>query len=510
MRVAQLQHTLTPVSLAVFGWSSLVHCSVLSDIQHNYFDPPPSPEDGPAFSANASRDPGLLPIQIGGIIGAYACSLVFVAVTLLLVAGRRREHLKGARLDFAKEQQYTKDDEERLYGVHCQPAFTAANDLTQTVPNFSYKSPTQSEFDRPAIYVQPPISPASTVFPGQDPNIDQTLVASDRVMSQQQLEEMYKYVMEHEEAKENGVILDTPVMSGSQQMANRGQGVSAKKEKNKPSTLNLNKSNEERTQSKTSSFFSALRSPRKKNIKGISISSPIMTPQSSTFPRFDDQEMSAMTPRQYTTASTIPVQDDRVSTHSSSSRGNGAPAALTPPDMSPESIQSIDERIGVQFGSLIGSQYNLSQAPSEVDPQSATSTHSQAPLVGLPSSPKPGASFPSLPSSPKPGARFQRQNAPSAVRTGGALPLRAYEPALSSPSAVAHTTKQTVFERRGPLSPGGKTPMTAGVPYSPYQPFTPCVPVTPSLVTKEDRKRMKRMVPKTPTVDMVRSSDDLW
>jgi hypothetical protein len=36
------------------------------------------------------------------------------------------------------------------------------------------------------------------------------------------------------------------------------------------------------------------------------------------------------------------------------------------------------------------------------------------------------------------------------------------------------------------------------------------MPMTPSLVTKEDRKRMKRMVPKTPTLEMVKSADDIW
>lgn len=185
--------------------------------------------------------------------------------------------------------------------------------------------------------------------------------------------------------------------------------------------------------------------------------------------------------------------------------GNGG--AIPTPNMSPESIQSIDGRINSRIGPP-----KTRHAASEVDPGSASSEHSQTPLVGLPLSPKPGARFPALPSSPKPGATFSRANAPSAVRTGGNLPLRAYEPALSSPSTVSRTTKQTVFERRGPLSPtNGRTLMTAGaVPYSPYQPFTPVVPITPSLVTKEDRKRMRRMMPKTPTIEMVKGSDEMW
>ena len=311
--------------------------------------------------------------------------------------------------------------------------------------------------------------------------------------------------MEHDDAKQRGVTLDTPVMAGQ---SGKPQ---PRKEKSKPKSLNLNSANDDKGQSRTSSFLSALRSPKKKQVRGVSISSPIMTPQSTIFPRLEDREMDPITPRQYAPAHPPPVPADQVSFRAQERRSSNRHAPLTPPDMSPESGQSIDERIGLQLPGTSQAQ-SFSQAPTEADPESATSEHSQAPLVGLPSSPKPGVTFGALPASPKPGARFSRPNAPSAVRTGGALPLRAYEPSMGSPSATPQTTKQTVFERKGPLSPGGgRTPYTAGaVPYSPYQPFTPCVPITPSLVTKEDRKRMKKLVPKTPTVEMVKSSEDMW
>jgi hypothetical protein len=226
--------------------------------------------------------------------------------------------------------------------------------------------------------------------------------------------------------------------------------------------------------------------------------------------------MNTIPPRHYAPASPPPVPGDQVP-YTKERRYPSHCTPMTPPDISPESTQSIDERIGNQ----LGHSRNTSQAPTEPDPLSAVSDRSTTPLVGLPSSPKPGVSrFPSLPSSPKPGATFptspragatfSRPNAPSAVRTGGSLPLRAYEPALSSPST--QTTKQTTFERSAPLSPSGlRTPWTgAPVPYSPYQPFSPVVPMTPSLVTKADRKRMKQMQPKTPTTVMVKSSDDIW
>jgi hypothetical protein len=332
---------------------------------------------------------------------------------------------------------------------------------------------------------------------------------------------MYKYVMEHEEAKTRGTPVQSPHPPAAMPImpampaerystSDRStKSTLSKKERNKPANLNLAAANEEKTQSRTSSLFSALRSPKKKAPKGVSISSPIMTPQSGTFPRQESQEMGSIPPRHYAPPPPPPVPMSQPS--ASVPRSNGAP--LTP-DISPQSVMSIDERIAVQLDTSQGMythNRNTSQAPTEYDPESATSMHSSAPLVGLPASPR-ATSFqrPALPSSPKPGMSFSRPNPPLAVRTGGNLPLRAYEPSLASPSA--QTTKQTVFERKGPLSPTtGRTPFTAGAaPYSPYQPNTPVVPMTPSLVTREDRKRMKRMVPKTPTMQMVESQDETW
>lgn len=472
------------------------------------WSPAPAPEDGPPFSAGALRDPKYLPAEIGGIVAAYGLSLVLVAITLLSLAKKRREHLQAGNDELDYEQPKS------LYGpespsraTHSQSFHPQVPLRRSGVPNFSYPSPLNTQFDDTTLPPQAPYfypSPTSSVgHPGVDPSVDQSVVAADREMAQNQLEEMYKHVMEHEDAKQRGVVLDTPVYPNQQRSSTSDKSVTSpsKKDKAKPANLNLASDVGGKTQSRTSSFFSALRSPRKKAVKGINISSPIMTPQSATFPRNDSQEMSPIPHRNYAPPPPPPIPTDQIP-FGAQVRNSGAPPT---PNMSPESIQSIDERISAQLGPS-----NASNAGrSEADPESATS---QTPLVGLPSSPKPGATFPSLPSSPKPGATFQRSNAPSAVRTGGNLPLRAYEPSLSSPSAMAFTTKQTVFERRGPLSPTtGRTPMTAGaVPYSPYQPYTPVIPMTPSLVTREDRKRMKRMVPKTPTTELVKSSDEMW
>ncbi|EPE03732.1 hypothetical protein F503_06438 [Ophiostoma piceae UAMH 11346] len=579
-----------------------------------------------------------LPAQIGGIVGAYALCLVIVAFTLLILSKHRREHLEGGEeYEFYQQQAILNHQVPLPETIQLQDTIIPYSLKTPLHSNFSYPSaasPIATNFntynnfsnnDVAAFPIAPAaadISPVSYTnndngngnrslyvstsyassfrAPGIDPSVNQEVVSADREMAQSQLEEMYKYVMEQEEAKAKGVVLAEPPSPLSPQNSpqsnsgrnpfgvygdkSAGNGKHQKemssssssstllrKEKSKPKSLNLSlgsgKDKEERT-SRTSSILSALKSPRgKKKMQGLSISSPIMTPMSGTFPRglSDGEEMNPISPRFYAPAAPPPVpsldqhamqrlqqqqqmqqqyqhqqqqyQQQQYQQYQQQQQ-QGYPAkvhALQPkqsmqsiqsiqpvqgapitPDMSPQSTLSIDERIG---NAIITSNLHtrngsiLTTAPTEPDPDSAISADSSAPLVGLPSSPKPGVNrFPSLPASPR-ATSFSRPNAPTAVRTGGALPLRAYEPSLASPSYAIHSqTKQTVFERAQPLSPGGaQTPWTgAPVPYSPYQPFSPLVPITPSLVTKADRKRMKRYEPKTPTVEMVRSTDDTW
>lgn len=490
-------------------------------------DPAPSLDDGSLASADALRDSAYLPAQIGGIVGSYAVSLVLVAIGLLALSKRRREHLRAGEDPDAlllEAPTFQFPDPVNKSGDYQQPPYPLQ---TPKSPNFSYPDPlsptrtvhttrtentTRTEHTGISSYLCP--SPTSTTRgPGVDLSVDQEIVAQDRIMAQQQLEDMYKYVMEQEAAKEEGREYTGPSLPLPQPKADTPTSPHGilKKEKNKPANLNLDRG--EKKQSRTSSILSALMSPRKKNMKGVSISSPIMTPMSGTFPRQEGEEMSPIPPRQYVPMPPPPVPSNQLPFR----RNTGSTLPLTP-EMSPTSVMSIDGRLDAALAQPTEARESraplhsrdVSAAPSsnDGDPESAVSTNSTTPLVGLPSSPK-ASRFPSLPSSPKPGQTFQRPNAPSAVRTGGSLPLRAYEPSLASPRQ--QNTTQTVFTRANPMSPGLNTPFTGmAVPYSPYQPFSPVIPITPSLVTKADRKRMRRMEPKTPTVELVKSSDDIW
>ncbi|KAK6956507.1 hypothetical protein Daesc_001785 [Daldinia eschscholtzii] len=476
--------------------------SVIQDLESNYFDPAPKPEEGPSLSAGALRSTSYLPAQIGGIVGSYAFSLVVVAVIILLLAKKRREHLTAGEEDLEGQfpYQFAFLPPEQAGG---QPQY-GLDPPKSPVKNFSYPTPqtplsARSPISPTSPYIVPSLHSTSTL--GVNPLVDPRVVAADREMAQQQLEEMYRLVLEQEAAKEAGVTLDQPPAPLSQQQTPK-QGI-LKRGKNKPASLDLAQSEAEKPQSRASSILSAFKSPRKKNVKSISISSPIMTPVSGTFPRQEEEELRAIPPSLLYTGISTPSSDgpSPIRTGKQATRTS---SAYHPPRISLRRVHK-----ALTNGSVICGAIHISE-------------RSTAPLVGLPSSPKPGVNrFPSLPASPKPGATFptspgpeqrsfSRPNAPSAIRTGGTLPLRAYEPSLSSPSA--HTTKQTTFERTLPLSPSGlRTPWTgAPVPYSPYQPFSPVVPITPSLVTKADRKRMKQLQPKTPTMEMVKGDDEVW
>jgi hypothetical protein len=497
------------------------------------YAPSPPPDEGPPASADALRDPKFLPAQIGSILGSYAVCLVLVATGLLVLARRRRDHLRAAEDSdlaypvLAYPGHFVEDDEPLEYGQFPYPIKSP----TSAAPNFSYPdphSPTRTERSELPQYIFP--SPTSTGVPGTDPHVDQIVVARDHMMAQSQLEDMYKHVMEQEAAKEAGVQYTGPEYPAPNLRSPASQSSTlSKKERNKPSSLNFAGGNNEKPQSRTSSIFSALRSPRKKTPKALNISSPIMTPMSGTFPQvmqMQAEEMGPLSPRHYAPPPPPPIPASQPAPPSRQRRNTNG--SLPTPDISPQSTLSIDERIAhvvprptPRIDTFPAHVRGVSVASSGNDPVSAQSERSTAPLVGLPTSPKPGVNrFPSLselPKSPVPGQSFprlQQQQQQPAGRTNNSLPLRAYEPSLASPSYATQTftTKQTVFERKAPMSPGGmRTPWTgAPTPYSPYQPFSPVIPITPSLVTKEDRKRMKRMEPKTPTVAMVKNSDDIW
>lgn len=477
-------------------------------------------EKVPPFSANALDDRLYLPVQIGGIVAAYGLSLVFVVITLFSLSKKRRERLRAGEDEaLMDENQGAKDLLEAQFGF-TQPAAASQNYLslpaaqpTITVSNFSYPSPAQIGLYSPSpCLLRSPTRNSSP--PGRNMSVDQRVVEADREMAQQQLEEMYRHVMEHECAKEMGIVEAAPFNKESSSQHAPTLPTASKKGRSMPARLNFALGKGEKGHSRTSGLLSALLSPRRKPMKGIDISSPIMTPHTSTFPQRDFSDPSNSTSNRLRVPPPPPpptaIPLGPMSFVSTGVRQSGAPL-LGPPVVS----QSIDERLSTR---VAPGKMGLGEARGRegADGDAAMREHQPAPLIGLPSSPRAGISsypLPASPRSPRPAmTAAQPKSPPSAVRTGGMLPLRAYESAMGSPSAAACKTKQTVFEKKEGQWPTARpTPRTAGaVPYSPYQPATPCIPVTPTLVTREDRRRLKKITPKTPTMEMVKSDDDLW
>lgn len=354
------------------------------------WDPAPPPEKGPPASAGALRDPKYLPIQIGSIVGSYAFSLIIVAILLLALAKRRRTILNGGDIppperDFdpfpqpfllQSEEEYKNSLQSfqqggpEQYNPQQQPPQSPFRNYS--LPSHLPLSPTKSHRtarthrtgDQIPLSARsqtsfltapsPTTTTISILSAGINLDVDQTIVQRDRAMAQQQLEDMYKYVMEQEQAKEEGREYQGPPLPASP--SNKSTGVpntpvTPGGRRHKPSNLNLS-SREEKTQSRGSSILSFLKSPRKnKAPSGISISSPIMTPMSGTFPRgmtgHDEQEMNAIPHRSYAPPPPPPVpQVPSDLPFRRAGTGNNLPT----PDMSPISNQSIDERIDAALG----------------------------------------------------------------------------------------------------------------------------------------------------------------
>ena len=65
--------------------------------------PAPLPQDGPPFSANASRNRAFLPAQICGIVGAYFASILLLGALLLTVGQRLRSNAQSSQSTLAME-----------------------------------------------------------------------------------------------------------------------------------------------------------------------------------------------------------------------------------------------------------------------------------------------------------------------------------------------------------------------------------------------------------------------
>ncbi|ELR01694.1 hypothetical protein VC83_00925 [Pseudogymnoascus destructans] len=430
------------------------------------WDTAPSPEDGPLLSARALRDKSFLPAEIGGIVGAY----VFVVVTILLALFFVR---RGRRLRKARELA-AQNDVEMLVGHVINPAAYYPSPISLTSAATAFRTaarPAAEKTQNPYVFPSQNCSPAS---PGTNPGVDSRIIQADRELLNRGLEDLYAHVMEQEEAKAAGLnIADMPAPTPLPSASPQRQSTASSKllEKLKPANL----SSTEKTHSRAASLISSLKSPKRKGIRGMKISSPMATPLSATFPATYASDEEPLSPRHHQLPPPPPVPEGQMP-YQYHSRNNSSVQTADPSPISP--ARSIAENLA-----------SASMGPPPNNRPVATNRPLNLTIPGPVS-----------------------VNPSSATSSTRQLPFRAFDPppGLSSPS-FSYSTKTTVLERTTPLSPGLRTPWSAGAtPYSPYQPFTPLVPITPRLITREDRKAMKKMEPKSRVMEMVKDKDDLW
>lgn len=458
------------------------------------WDPAPPPEEGAPFSFNALRDKSYLPAEIGGIVGAYVF-VVAIALLFVIFVGRRLRAALAAEAAKPKEVEMLAPPPTHYNNFYPSPVSPTSGQ--SGTKNFSWPSPEKND-KNPYIFPSSNVSPVSA----QGSQFDAKTIEMDRNHLQQGLEDLYAHVMEQEEAKASGkniADLPAPVPATSPQ---RGNG--SKKSLKKPSPIDLKAP--EKSHSRSSSFMSSIKSPKRKGIRGMKISSPLATPMSSKFPAQYASDEEPLSPRHYhpPPAPPIPGQPQQYQAYPGQQpymQHSRNTSSINQPDPSPVSpTRSIAEQMDSM--SIYPPPNNRSIATSRVPNLQIPA----APTIRTPAPPPLSFKMPQANNSTNP---LPNASAASSTRQ---LPFRAFDPppGLNSPS-FSIGTKTTVLERTTPLSPGLKTPWSAGaVPYTPYQPFTPLMPVTPRLVTREERKKMKREMPKSPTLEMVQDNEDMW
>lgn len=158
---------------------------VQANIWHVSIDegPAPSPEDGPPFSAHASRDRALLPGQICGIVGAYIGSILILGILLLTVGRRLRSAAQSSQSTLAMEM--VKPSVRAFDGSPVSPASTQRSWYSPKRPR---KKPSASSSVRSLS------NPAS---PGLDSiaSFDNKVIEADKAARQQEMERLYAAVM---------------------------------------------------------------------------------------------------------------------------------------------------------------------------------------------------------------------------------------------------------------------------------------------------------------------------
>lgn len=515
--------------------------------------PAPSPEDGPPFSAHATRNLALLPYQIVGIVGAYLATVLILG-TMLLTVGRGMR-TRAQRMDIKATEMvrpYTKTFGASPISPRSQKSWYSPRKYrSQKSLNGSVRS-MGSNPDSPAV--------------GSVVSFDDAVIQTDRQKRQDEMERLYAAVMAQDEARAHTTVSSTElaVPPPEYSRANPPRLQTALSASRPQAAVEV-KSGQWEPQSPMTpkSPIRAIYPPH--------APMPAM-PMSPTSPiRAEPYPTTLTTPSGFpshpppSAETHYPHHSRRLSSTSSASQkklrkavrslkisaplhppygddnSDGARTPLSPrfyadPGIPPEppTTHTIDSQYpqttpGTARSHGIPEEYDEDEDDDEVVDQ----------IRGLP------PSSPMHPASP-PQSRIPAQR--SIANVNNPLPFRAMQqaayhnqrPALPnqyvpysngplSPSATwnsgyplsAGPVKTTFLETRARGARGHlntatlQTPRTGMMtPYSPYMPFTPLTPVTPRLTTRAERRQIQREERRGMGVvteeDAVRDEADLW
>lgn len=147
-------------------------------------DPAPPPEDGPPFSAHASRNRELLPYQIIGVVGAYL-GFMLILGSLLLTVGRKFR--KRARQVAASPLEMVKPILTNLGHSPNPPSLRAGS--------------IHSFWGKPKSIIS--VNGSKAMSPGGQSvsSIDLSVVERDRQKQREQMAQLYGHLWEYEDQK---------------------------------------------------------------------------------------------------------------------------------------------------------------------------------------------------------------------------------------------------------------------------------------------------------------------
>ena len=180
--------------------STVVESDAISDLWavSIWNSPAPSPQDGPPFSAHASRNRELLPYQIVGIVGSYVGSILILGILLLTVGRRLR---RRAQEMAARPTEMVKPTSRAFDPSPISP-----------MSNRSWYSPRRLKSKKSTTSsIRSGVS--NQLSPGMDSvvSFDDGIVEADRQKRQDEMERLYAAVMAQDERKSQ----QAEAMSGS-------------------------------------------------------------------------------------------------------------------------------------------------------------------------------------------------------------------------------------------------------------------------------------------------------